>query len=74
MFRVSITKPQLILGYISQMIAGLTHNVSPSDSHLSLPISQRSLIVTGDEDNLIHPSGSERIKAAMDLAINDQGF
>ncbi|CAA7268984.1 unnamed protein product [Cyclocybe aegerita] len=71
LFRVSITKPQLLLGHISQMCAALTHHVSPERLAYIAANIPKIAIVTGDEDNLVHPSGSERIKASMDLALRD---
>ena len=70
MFRFSITKPQLILGNLSQSFAAITHNVSAQRlAHIAANV-PKIAIVTGDEDHLVHPSGSENIKAAMDGAID----
>ncbi|KIJ24781.1 hypothetical protein M422DRAFT_62317 [Sphaerobolus stellatus SS14] len=63
--RVTITKPQQFIGHISQMAAALTHNVTPSRLHVISASIPKVTIVTGDKDNLVDPSGSFRIKAAM---------
>jgi hypothetical protein len=54
------------LGNVSQMVAGLTHNVSPERLAFIAANVPKIAIVTGDCDYLVHTSGSERIKAAMD--------
>jgi len=53
------------MGNISQMIAGLTHNVSPERLAFIAANIPKIAIVTGDTDNLIRTSGSERLNAAM---------
>ncbi|KAF9443632.1 alpha/beta-hydrolase [Macrolepiota fuliginosa MF-IS2] len=63
--RVAITKPQQLMGHVSQMAAGLTHRVS--DAQLAR-ISERVpkvTIVTGDEDHLVRPAMSRALKRAM---------
>jgi len=65
MYRFSMSKPQLIWGGISQMIAGLTHNVSPERLAFIAANIPKIAIATGDTDNLVHTSGSERLYAAM---------
>ncbi|PPQ86755.1 hypothetical protein CVT25_012400 [Psilocybe cyanescens] len=63
--RVAITKPQLLLGHISQMAAGLTHRVSPARlAHIAANV-PKIAVVTGDEDHLVRPAGSVRIWEAM---------
>ncbi|KJA21623.1 hypothetical protein HYPSUDRAFT_41738 [Hypholoma sublateritium FD-334 SS-4] len=67
--RVAITKPQLFLGHISQMAAALTHSVSRARlAHIARTIPKIAL-VTGDDDHLVRPVGSERIKVAMDAGL-----
>jgi len=75
LYRFSINKPQLIWGHLSQLIAGFTHNVSPERLAFIAANIPKIAIVTGDNDVLIDPSGSESIKVAMDKAIinGDQG-
>ncbi|KAF9480209.1 alpha/beta-hydrolase [Pholiota conissans] len=68
--RVAITKPQLLLGHVSQMVAALTHNVSDARLAYIAANVPKVTIVTGDDDHLVHPSGSVRIKKAMDGAPN----
>jgi pimeloyl-ACP methyl ester carboxylesterase len=63
--RIEITKPQTLMGSISQMAAGLTHSVSPARLHaisLSVP---KVVIVTGDEDHLVDPRNSAYLKKHM---------
>jgi len=63
--RVSITKPQQLMGHVSQMAAGLTHSVSREGlGQISASIPTVT-IVTGDEDNLVRPSMSRALKACM---------
>ena len=63
--RIEITRPQSFMGMISQMAAGLTHHVS-SDRlrHISKSI-PKVLIITGDDDHLVHPSNSVYLKSHM---------
>ncbi|KAH9483134.1 Poly(3-hydroxyalkanoate) depolymerase [Psilocybe cubensis] len=63
--RVAITQPQLFLGHISQMAAGLTHHVSPTRLAQIANTVPKIAIVTGDEDNLVRPIGSVKIWKAM---------
>jgi pimeloyl-ACP methyl ester carboxylesterase len=63
--RVAITRPQGLVGHISQMIAGLNHYVSPdrlSKISRSIP---KVTIVTGDQDHLVDPRHSFDIKKYM---------
>ena len=69
MRRVAITKPQLFLGHISQMAAALTHSVSPARLAQIARTIPKIALVTGDDDHLVRPVGSERIKAAMDAGL-----
>ena len=53
------------MGSLSQMAAALTHNVSPARLHtisLSIP---KVVIVTGDQDHLVNPRNSLRLKEHM---------
>ena len=53
------------MGMFSQMAAGLTHHVSPDRLH---PISNtipKVVIVTGDQDHLVHSSNSVYMKQHM---------
>ncbi|KAF9040716.1 Alpha/Beta hydrolase protein [Panaeolus papilionaceus] len=67
--RVSITLPQRLLGHISQMCAGLTHH-TPTHRlrHIARSI-PKIIILTGDQDNLVRPSGSFKLKEGMDTAL-----
>ncbi|KAF8960213.1 Alpha/Beta hydrolase protein [Flammula alnicola] len=69
--RVTITKPQLLLGHVSQMAAGLTHSVSPSRLAYIAANIPKIAIVTGDDDHLVRPSGSDRIKQGMDSELSE---
>lgn len=53
------------MGHISQMAAGLTHYCSPERLRLISSSVPKITIVTGDEDNLVLPRNSRRIKACM---------
>jgi hypothetical protein len=71
--RLAHTPPQTLTGAVSQMCAGLTHYVSPSrlrSIRLAVP---KVTLVTGDEDWMVHPSGSERIWEAMVDAAAGEG-
>jgi len=63
--RAAITPPQTMLGSFSQMSAGLTHHVSPERLRRISSSIPKVLIVTGDDDNLVHPRNSRKIKASM---------
>ncbi|KZT03511.1 alpha/beta-hydrolase [Laetiporus sulphureus 93-53] len=63
--RFEVTRPQNPIGALSQMVAGLTHSVSPerlSKISASVP---KVLIVTGDDDHLVDPSNSRYMKEHM---------
>jgi pimeloyl-ACP methyl ester carboxylesterase len=57
------------------MAAALTHNVSPARLAYIAANIPKIAIVTGDDDHLVRPSGSERIKKGMDseLGESDRG-
>ncbi|KAF8875328.1 Alpha/Beta hydrolase protein [Gymnopilus junonius] len=63
--RVTITKPQLFMGHISQMAAALTHYVSPERLAYIAANVPKVILVTGDDDHLVRPSCSVRIYEAM---------
>lgn len=63
--RIELTRPQKPVGAISQMIAGLTHSVSPERLRTIASSIPKVLIVTGDQDNLINPSNSLYMKEHM---------
>ena len=67
--RVTIAKPQLLLGHLSQMAAALTHHVSPSRLAFISARIPKIIIVTGDEDHLVAPEGSRRLWQGM---VSDQ--
>jgi len=58
------------MGSFSQMAAAITHYVSPERLAYIAANIPKIVIVTGDDDNLVNPYGSERIKAGMDLALD----
>lgn len=60
-----MTRPQKLVGHVSQMLAGLTHHVSPARLREISAKIPKVLILTGDEDNLIRPSGSFHLKSHM---------
>jgi len=53
------------------MAAGLTHNVPPARLAYIAANIPKITIVTGDEDHLVHPSGSERIKKGMESGLSE---
>ncbi|KAF8632422.1 hypothetical protein AX17_004863 [Amanita inopinata Kibby_2008] len=63
--RAAITKPQQFMGHISQMAAGLTHHVSPDRLRTISGTIPKVTIVTGDNDNLVRPYNSMRLKESM---------
>ncbi|TCD65413.1 hypothetical protein EIP91_002712 [Steccherinum ochraceum] len=63
--RIEITKPQTIVGTLSQMAAGMSHHVTGdrlSKISASIP---KVLIVTGDDDALVPPKNSLILKKNM---------
>ena len=53
------------MGTLSQMCAGLTHYVSPERLHKISQSIPKVVIVTGDEDHLVHPNNSKYLKDNM---------
>ena len=63
--RMAITRPQGLMGHISQMIAALTHHVTPERlAQISRTI-PKVTIVTGDKDHLVDPRNSLLLKEHM---------
>jgi pimeloyl-ACP methyl ester carboxylesterase len=63
--RIEITRPQALVGALSQMSAAITHHVTPARlSQISSSI-PKIAIVTGDQDNLVTPSNSAYLKKQM---------
>ena len=63
--RISYTRPQSLLGSLSQMWAALFHYVSPdrlAKINDSIP---KIVILTGDNDHMVDPSNSFKLAAAM---------
>ncbi|KAL4065339.1 Alpha/Beta hydrolase protein [Scleroderma yunnanense] len=63
--RIEITRPPSVMGVLSQMMAGLTHNVSPDKLRKISAFIPKVLILTGDTDMLVDPSGSVFLKRIM---------
>ncbi|KAI0266475.1 alpha/beta-hydrolase [Gloeopeniophorella convolvens] len=63
--RAAVTRIQKPLGALSQMWAGLTHNVGPDRLGQISKMIPKVLIVTGDEDHLVRPSCSAHLKKYM---------
>ena len=59
------TRPQTLMGALSQMAAGLTHNVSPERLRRISKSVPKVMILTGDHDNLVRPSCSVHLKQHM---------
>lgn len=66
--RIALTRPQTLAGTFAQMAAGLTHRVAPARLRAIAARVPKVLIVTGDEDHLVHPRHSVRLHAAMPQA------
>lgn len=63
--RIAHTRPQPFLGMLSQTLAALTHHV-PTSSLANIARSiPKIAILTGDNDNMVDPQNSLRIKEAM---------
>jgi len=66
--RAEITRPQTLIGALSQMCAALTHCVSPARLATISSKIPKVTIVTGDSDNLVAPSNSRYMKQHMEEA------
>jgi pimeloyl-ACP methyl ester carboxylesterase len=60
--RLEITKPQTLIGALSQMAACSTHHVSPSRLQMLSSSIPKVVIATGDQDNLVNPRNSWYLK------------
>ncbi|KAJ1307475.1 hypothetical protein OPQ81_001574 [Rhizoctonia solani] len=65
MARILATRPQTLMGTLSQMAAGLSHRVTPERLRQIANHIPNIVLVTGDEDNLVPPERSEWIKQCM---------
>jgi pimeloyl-ACP methyl ester carboxylesterase len=65
MVRILATSPQTLVGTLSQMVAGLTHRVSPDRLRQIAKDVPKIVLVTGDEDNLVPTRCNEWIKECM---------
>ncbi|OJA19676.1 hypothetical protein AZE42_06952 [Rhizopogon vesiculosus] len=63
--RLKITRPQTPIGAVSQMCAGLTHYVSPARLRKISSSIPKVLILTGDQDHLVHYSNSHNLQRHM---------
>ena len=63
--RIAATRPQQFMGTISQMAAALTHHVTADRLAKISSSIPRVTIVTSDDDFLVHPSNSFRLKEHM---------
>ncbi|KAJ7756835.1 alpha/beta-hydrolase [Mycena maculata] len=59
------TAPQVFIGSLSQMSAGLTHHVTSQRLKSISEAIPKVLILTGDDDNLVNPSNSILLKSSM---------
>ncbi|ESK83471.1 hypothetical protein Moror_4912 [Moniliophthora roreri MCA 2997] len=66
--RIEMTPPQSMLGAFSQMSAGLTHHVSDERLRKISADVPKVIIVTGDDDHLVHPQNSFHLKKHMPQA------
>lgn len=65
MKRIEITRPQTLIGSLSQMWAALTHHVSPTRLQQISSSIPKVLLVTGDDDNLVDPGNTLTLKQSM---------
>lgn len=63
--RIAVTTPQKALGALSQMVAAVTHHVPANRLHSISASVPKTLIITGDEDNLVDPKNSRFLKKHM---------
>ncbi|KAF5373116.1 hypothetical protein D9758_001722 [Tetrapyrgos nigripes] len=63
--RIQATRPQTLLGALSQMCAGLTHHVSPTRLSTISRVIPKVVILTGDEDQLVATENSFYLKKHM---------
>lgn len=67
--RIAHTRPQQLQGMLSQMLAALTHHVAPSSLRTIAQSIPKVAILTGDDDNMVDPKNSLRIKEAMGESV-----
>lgn len=63
--RYALTRPQTLVGNLSQSIAALTHHVSPARLQLIDDNVPKITILTGDDDNLVAPANSQFLAEVM---------
>ncbi|KAL6309041.1 alpha/beta-hydrolase [Sparassis latifolia] len=63
--RIAATRPQKLMGALSQMVAPMTHHVSPERLRNISATIPKVLILTGDQDNLVNPAHSLYLKEHM---------
>ncbi|KAH8108127.1 alpha beta-hydrolase [Cristinia sonorae] len=63
--RIAITRPQTVVGTMSQMAAGFGHHVTGDRLRKISSSIPKVLIVTGDNDALVHPRNSLILKESM---------
>ncbi|KAJ7632235.1 alpha/beta-hydrolase [Roridomyces roridus] len=63
--RLLCTAPQGLVGALSQMASALSHHVSAERLRAISDDIPKVVIVTGDDDNLVLPSNSKRLKNCM---------
>lgn len=63
--RLKITKPQTLVGSLSQMAAAMTHRVTPDRLAKISSSIPKVLILTGDQDDLVDHRNSLYIKSHM---------
>ena len=71
-----MTRPQRLLGAVSQMAAAMTHHVSPDKLQQISSSIPKVLILVGSVDNLIHTANSHFMKEHMkeaELVVREGG-
>jgi len=63
--RLDFTRPQTLMGSVSQIAAALSHKVEPERLRKISGAIPKVLIITGNEDQVIHPGHSRYLKEHM---------
>jgi hypothetical protein len=73
--RIVHTRPQTLVGALSQLWAAATHHLSPARLRAIARAIPCVLVITGDEDVLVAPTGSERLMDGFlgEVADSDEG-
>ncbi|UZJ54100.1 hypothetical protein CBS101457_003420 [Exobasidium rhododendri] len=67
-FRYSFSRRQTVYGALAQLRAVFTHQVKPADLKQIDEAIPKTIIITGDEDNLVNPGNSKHLAKHMPRA------